>query len=83
MLFRIPSFYEVDLEWDVAVNIMTGYGRGDLLEGMKALNRVWDEHCANPEGDDEELFERWYYEFNAYNVVYEGMAELFAPAEVA
>ena len=82
-MFRIPDFYELELSFEDAVGVMTRYGRGDLLEGMKALDRVWTEHCANPECDDDDLFSNWCYEFNAYNVVFEGMSKLFATAEAA
>lgn len=85
-MFRIPHFYQNDdLSFQEAWDIMTRHGRGDCLEGMKAMNRMWSEYCASPapDQDDDELFCNWQYEFNAYNIVYDGMSELFAPKEVA
>lgn len=81
-MFRIPSFYVMDMSYENAVSLMTSHGRGDLLEGMKAMDRMWTEYCASPDQDDDELFNNYSYEFSAYNVVYEGMSALFAPAEV-
>ena len=83
-MFRIPHFYQNgDLSFQEAWAIMTRHGRGDCLEGMKAMDRMWSEYCASPDQDDDELFRNWQYEFNAYNIVYAGMSELFAPKEVA
>jgi len=89
-MFTIPDFYQNDdLSFQEAWDIMTRYGRGDCLEGMKALNRMWTEYWArasrddSPDQDDDWLFYNWQYEFNAYNIVYAGMSELFAPKEVA
>ena len=79
-MFRIPEFYEVEMSFDEAWGAMTRHGRGDCLEGMKAMDRMWSEYCASPDQDDDELFHNWQYEFNAYNIVYEGMSELFAEA---
>ena len=81
-MFRIPSFYVMDMSYENAVSLMTSHGRGDLLEGMKAMDRMWTEYCASPDQYDDELFNNYSYEFSAYNVVYEGMSALFAPAEV-
>ena len=83
-MFSIPDFYQNDdLSFQEAWDIMTRHGRGDCLEGMKAMDRMWSEYCASPDQDDDELFRNWQYEFNAYNIVYAGMSELFAPKEVA
>lgn len=83
-MFRIPSFYQETVTFEQAKNTMTSFGRGDLLTGMEAMNRVWEEYCAS-EGsdnarftDDEDFFEHYIYEVNAYNKVYETMQPLFA-----
>lgn len=88
-MFRIPDYYEVPFDFNEAIEVVTKYGRGDLLEGMNALNRVWEEYLAveraftNGEidekvfGDDDDLFDHYAYEFSAYNVVYENMSKLF------
>jgi hypothetical protein len=78
-MFRIPSFFQFEMSFKDAVQVMTVYGRGDLLEGMQALNRVWDEHVSDsPRFDsDSEFFECYEAEVNAYNVVFENMSKLF------
>ena len=82
-MFRIPSFYEEKFCFDDAVSIITGLGRGDLLEGMKALDRVWEEHIASCGKEyarfecDDDFYGNYCYEVNAYNVVYKNMRELF------
>ena len=85
-MFRIPSFYVDVPTFDEAWKTMTQHGRGDTLEGMYAMTRAWEEYCAS-EGsdnarftDDEDFFEHYIYEVNAYNVGYEGMSKLFGEA---
>jgi hypothetical protein len=83
-MFRIPNFYQEQVSFKGAWKTMTNFGRGDCLEGMNAINRVWEEHCANPcvhsDLDDDEFWDNYAYEANAYNVVYEGMGQLFGEA---
>ena len=76
-MFRIPSFYEDAPTFDEAWTTMTNFGRGDCLTGMEAMNRCWEEHLAGRFDDDDEFFEHYQYEVNAYNVVYAGMKPLF------
>ena len=94
-MFRIPSFYQDEVEFSQAWETMTSFGRGDCLEGMKAMDRVWEEYIASQNalfngevdevtfGDDDDFFEHYGYECNAYNVVYEGMSKLFSEKEAA
>jgi hypothetical protein len=58
---------------------MKSRGNGDLLEGLKAMDRMWAEYVALPgdEQDDDLFFADWCYEVNAYNVVVEEMRPLF------
>jgi hypothetical protein len=79
-MFRIPEFYEVEMSFEEAWRIMESHGRGDCLEGMKAMDRMWTEYCASGVEEDDELFHDYCYEFSAYNVVHEGMSELFKEA---
>lgn len=82
-MFRIPHFYEENFCFDDAVAIMKGHGRGDLLEGMQAMDRVWEEYLASQGKetarfeDDDAFYENYCYEVNAYNVVFENMKPLF------
>jgi len=77
-MFRIPEFCEVEMSFEEAWNMMARRGGGDCLEGMKSMDRLWSEYCASDDQDDDMFFYHWGYEFSAYNIVYEGMSELFA-----
>jgi|TARA_B100000497_G_scaffold115156_1_gene138383 hypothetical protein len=79
-MFRIPSFYQETVDFTSAWNTITNFGRGDALEGMNAMNRVWDEHASGSDRfeDDEDFYEWYEAEVNAYNVVFENMGKLFA-----
>jgi len=83
-MFRISSFYKFDTSFEDAKTTISRYGRGDLLEGMQAMNRVWDEHCASYMSDnarfddDSDFYEFYEAEVNAYNKVFETMQPLFA-----
>jgi len=84
-MFRIPSFYVDAPSFEEAVRTITNRGSGDLLKGMESMNKLWDEYCsgklADSYEDDEDFFYTWSYETNAYNVVFENMAPLFAEAK--
>ena len=79
-MFRIPSFYKFETTMQDAVQVMTTYGRGDLLEGMQAMDRVWEEHASGSPRfeDDSDFYEYYESEVNAYNKVFETMKPLFA-----
>lgn len=82
-MFRIPAFNQFETSFDEAKTVITSYGRGDLLEGMKAMNRVWDEHCASYNSDnarfdsDADFCDYYEAEINAFNVVFKEMGKLF------
>jgi hypothetical protein len=78
-MFRIPNFYENAVSFDEGVIAMKNHGRGDLLEGLQAMDRCWEEHCSGSPRfeDDDDFFEYYEYEVNAYNVVFENMSKLF------
>ena len=76
-MFRIPSFYQENVTFDNAWKTITNFGRGDALEGMEAMNRIWEEHCAS-DNDDDTFFDNYLYEANAYNVVFKNMKPLFS-----
>ena len=67
------------MSFDDGVAAMKNHGRGDLLEGMQAMDRVWEEHCIGSDRfkEDDDFFEHYEYEVNAYNVVFENMSKLF------
>jgi hypothetical protein len=60
-MFDIPDFYKRDMSLDQAVNVMKGNG-STVLDMMENL--------------DDEFFEVWEYEVNAYNVIKEHGIEL-------
>ena len=78
-MFRIPSFYEATPSFEDAWKTIESFGRGDALEGMNAMNRVWEEHCAS-DNDDDNFWDNYEYEANAYNVVFSNMSKLFGEA---
>ena len=78
-MFRIPSFYEATPSFEDAWKTIESFGRGDALEGMNAMNRVWEEHCASG-NDDDNFRDNYEYEANAYNVVFSNMSKLFGEA---
>jgi len=73
-MFRIPAYYQIKMTFGEAVGEIARFGRGDILEGMKAVERVWEEHSAsygseNPRFEtDSDFYETYMYEVNAYNV---------------
>lgn len=83
-MFRIPSFHLDAPELSEAVATMTRHGGGDLLKGMESMVTLWNEYCsgdlADTYEDDDDFFNDWSYETNAFNVVFENMAPLFAEA---
>ena len=79
-MFRIPSFYQETVDFTSAWNTITNFGRGDALEGMNAMNRVWEEHASGSDRfeEDDDFFEWYEAEVNAYNAVFSNMNKLFA-----
>ena len=73
-MFRIPAFCQIKMTFGEAVAEIARFGRGDILEGMKAIERVWEEHCASYGHEnarfetDDDFYETYMYEVNAYNV---------------
>ena len=79
-MFRIPYFYEMkEMSFDEAWKIMQSRGQGDCLEGMKSMDRLWSEfvNMSHEEQDENNFFDNWMYEVNAYNVVFKNMSKLF------
>ena len=66
-MFRIPNYFEMNMTWDEAVRTIKGRGKGNLLEGMEEMNKIWDEHCIPQVIDldgntDSDFYEHWIYE---------------------
>ena len=79
-MFRIPNFYEDTPTFESAAKTIVATGSGDMLKGMELMNSKWEEHCASPDAEDDDFFDNWSYEVNAYNVVFNGMSKLFGDA---
>ena len=76
-MFRIPSFNQMEMTWDEAVAVIKGRGLGDLMKGMEEMNRIWEDHVKMALDTDDDFFDNWVYEVNAYNVVFAGFNKLF------
>ena len=77
-MFRIPEFYKMPkMTFEEAKSVLGG----DLLKGMQHVSDHWDRYCAGEASDmyedDDEFYDTWIYEVNAYNVVYAKMKPLF------
>ena len=46
-MFKIPSFYEMNVTFDDACRTIKNFGNGSMLEGMEAMNLAWEEHCKS------------------------------------
>lgn len=78
-MFRIPSFYEMPkMTFEEAKAVFAG----DLLKGMEQIQQHWDRYAGGEANDmyesDDDFYDTWQYEVNAYNVVYTTMKPLFA-----
>ena len=75
-MFRIPGFYQMpNMTFEEAKAVFAG----DMLKGMTQIDEQWERHCAGDSmfDDDDDFFDTWQYEVNAYNVVYTTMKPLF------
>ena len=86
-MFAIPDFYVDTPSFEDAVRTVKFQGNGDLLAGMEAILERWNEYAAGNMDlfyqDDDDFYDYWCYEVNAYNVVFETMGALLAPRETA
>ncbi len=82
-MFRIPKFAQLEMTFEEAEKIIKRLtGNNTLLNGLEYMNKRWEEHCKfeNWDGqeDDDEFFDDWQHEVNAFNVVFNKMQPLFA-----
>lgn len=78
-MFRIPDFYKMpEMTFEAAKHVFAG----DLLKGMEQIQEHWDRYATGNADDmyedDDDFFDTWQYEVNAYNVVYSTMKPLFS-----
>tara|TARA_Y100000389_G_C17405626_1_gene487845 strand:+ start:27 stop:308 length:282 start_codon:yes stop_codon:yes gene_type:complete len=89
-MFRIPNFHKNEVSFQEGWSIMKSYGLGDALAGMKGMTNAWDKYIANQNAffnnevqvlafeNDDEFFEYYSNEVNAYNAVFSNLKPLFA-----
>ena len=77
-MFNIPDFYKRHMSLDEAVLIMRG-NNGVIIDMMENLDEKWELHCSGHHffADDDEFFECFEHEVNAYNVIKQHMMPLF------
>ena len=78
-MFTIPKMYQMDMDLDMAEAVLRG-AKTTVIDTMENVKSKWELHCSGHDFfvDDDEFFEFWQYEVNAYNVMYEAMKPLFA-----
>jgi len=67
MTFRIPNFYKMEMTFEEAKNVLDN-GNG-LLDGMERISKMWEQHCNKTDAEDDDFYDTWIYEVNAFNKV--------------
>ena len=77
-MFNIPDMYTMNLSFTDAEHVMSQYGE-TIIDNMHNLINEWNQHCDGADFfvDDNEFFEFFQYEANAFNVLYTEMQHLF------
>jgi len=79
-MFRIPAhnlMSEMTFEEAKSIISRLGVKSQSLLDGLEYMDNMWNEHCFN-EDEDDDFYDTWIYEVNAFNVVFNKMQPLFA-----
>lgn len=78
-MITIPKIYQMNMDLDTAERVLRG-AETTVIVMMENVKSKWELHCSGHDFfvDDDEFFEFWEYEVNAYNVMYEAMKPLFA-----
>lgn len=76
-MFYIPAEYQTEMTFDQAADVIRNRAHGDLFRGMENVQAHWNHHNSQDDITDEEFFDVWIYELNAYNTVFEGLKKLF------
>ena len=76
-MFKIPNFHKMEMTFEEAKGVLTI--NNSLIDGMEHVDAMWEKHCADDTiyEDDDDFYEHWVYEVNAYNKVFETMKPLF------
>ena len=77
-MFRIPEFHKMEMTFEEAKGVLTI--NNSLIDGMEHVDAMWEKHCSDDiiYEDDDDFYEHWVYEVNAYNKVFETMKPLFS-----
>ena len=77
-MFDIPKMYQMDMDLDTAEAVLRG-AKTTVIDTIENVKSKWELHCSGHDffADDDEFFEFWQYETNAYNVMYAAMKPLF------
>jgi len=80
-MFNIPDIYKINLSLTDAEHVMSRYNEYDItiIDNMRNLLDEWNQHCDGADffADDDEFFEYFKYEVNAFNILYTEMQHLF------
>lgn len=80
-MFNIPDIHRINLSFTDAEHIMSSQGENGvtIIDAMHNLIDEWNQHCDGADffSDDDEFFEFFQYEANAFNVLYTEMQHLF------
>ena len=78
-MITIPKIYQMNMDLDTAERVLRGQST-TVIDMMEHVKSRWELHCSGHDffADDDEFFDCWKYEVNAYNVMYEAMKPLFA-----
>ena len=80
-MFRIPAYNLMSkMTFEEAEKIIKRLAvNNTLLDGLEYVSDLWDNHCSAADSvDDDDFFDNWIYEVNAFNIIYKRMQPLFA-----
>ena len=77
-MFIIPKMYQMEMDLDTAERVLKG-AKTTVIDMMENVQSKWELHCSGHHffADDDEFFDHWKYEVNAYNVMYKEVGRLF------
>jgi hypothetical protein len=79
-MFAIPDMYKMNMSFETAEHVMSSQGENGvtIIDAMENLCSEWNWHCNGADffADDDEFFEFFQYEANAFNVLYTEMKHL-------
>lgn len=78
MIFVPKHLKDDTMSVDHAAGIIRRHGEDDLLAGMEMLQTQYQFAASEGIGEEDDWIEAWIIEINAYNTVFESMAQLFA-----